>query len=165
MLLASIGCEVRGVEDDQEQPPETPVVVPVDGEPLGGSISATFEGKAVSLRYGVALPLDADVALGVVDIRLSVQPVNCNADFQDGENFIVLIELPAPELGTYDETPIAFRRWLPGISDRTALGSIELTRHDAERVAGRVTWEHRDATRISGDFEVTRCPKPAPKPK
>jgi hypothetical protein len=159
-LLASSGCELRGVEEDDEPPVP---VVKIDGEPLGGGIAASFEGQTVSLKYGVAVPLDADVELGVVDIRLSVQPVDCNYNFQEGNNYIVFIELPAPDLGTYDRTPIAFRRVGPGISDREAIGRVVLTRHDTQTVEGTISWKHTDMTSISGTFEVRRCPKPTPK--
>jgi hypothetical protein len=160
ILLAGNGCEVRGLGEGE---PPAPPVVPVEGEPLRGSMTATFEGQPVSRRYGVALPLDAGVELGVVDIRLSVQPVDCNDDVQDGANYLVFIQPPVAALGTYARTPMAIRRFGPGISDRGGAGTLELVQHDSKTVAGRVTFEHSAMTQVSGHFEVTRCPKPAPR--
>ena len=162
VLLSQSGCEWRGLDDDNDEPP-APVVVPVDGEPLGGSISATWEGQPVSFHYGVALPLNASVELGVVDVWISTLPIDCAFNIQDGDNNKVKVELPAPEPGTYDEAWIEFRRDAQARhTNRGSHGVLELAQHDSETVAGTISWDHTDMTDIRGDFVVKRCDQAVP---
>ena len=74
------------------------MVIPVDGEPLGGSIAASFDGQSVSLLYGVAAPLDAEVV-----------------DYTDGT---------APTLENYSKDVSAFLMWAaePKLEERHKLG-------------------------------------------
>jgi hypothetical protein len=166
-LMGIMLAVVCACGDAKESGPPAEGSTEIAGEPLGGALSATFEGADVPFRSGVAFTLDnpnewGGITAGFVEIWMSSVGIDCSFSYPSAVQLGVYAMLSPTDaaVGTYKGIYGSMFRFDGGYTGRGTFGTVELTEYEDQIVAGNVSWEHKDMTAMNGDFQVKHCGAP-----